>query len=144
MSVLRKLAKGQSMAELAFALPALALLLLVVTDFARVFYTSITVADAARAGVAYGAQSYLTAVNYSAIEQAALNDGKNVSGLTATATHFCQCNDTTVDCASVSPCSEPNVFVQVTATDTFHTMFDYPGIPSTIPLSSTAVMQVKP
>jgi hypothetical protein len=105
---------------------------------------SITVANAARAGVQYGAQSYLTAIDYSAVEQAAINDGQNVSGLTATATTFCQCNDTTVDCAAISPCSQPNVYVQVTATATFQPLFDYPGIPSSIPLSSTAVMQVRP
>lgn len=144
MRICRKMMRGQSMVELAVALPFLAILLVVVADFARVFYMSITVADAARAGVQYGSQSYLTAIDYTAIQDAALNDAQNISGVTATASDFCQCSGVTVSCAATSPCAQPDVFVQVEAQATFHTLLNYPGVPSSIPVSSTAVMQVKP
>ena len=46
-------------------LPFLAVLLFVVCEFARVFYIAMGVASAARAGVQYGAQSYVKAVDNS-------------------------------------------------------------------------------
>jgi Flp pilus assembly protein TadG len=131
------------MAELAFAIPALALLLLVVTDFARVFYTSIAVTNAARAGVQYGAQCYNTAIQTNNVEQAALNDGQNVSGLSATSSVFCMCNGSVVVC-SPQQCANPQAYVQVQTSATFHPTFNYPGIPSSIPLSAKAVMEVMP
>jgi Flp pilus assembly protein TadG len=83
--------KGQSTVEMGLLVPAVVLLLVVVGDFARVFYAAIEVANAARAGVQYGAQSYVTAINYDSIKQAALNDGQNISGLSATAADSCMC-----------------------------------------------------
>src|SRR5579859_108552 len=112
MLVRRKMKRGQTMVEIALMLPALALLLVVATDFARVFYAANGVASAARAGVQYGAQNYTTAINYSAIQQAALNDGQNISGLAATATDICMCNGAQVAC-SPPQCAEPELFVQV-------------------------------
>ncbi len=139
----RKMAKGQSMVELALILPTLALLLVVVADFARVFYLSIAVANAARAGVAYGTQNLLTAIQYTNIQQAALNDGANISGLTANASDVCMCGSSVVAC-SPAQCAEPQTYVQVTTSATFHTLLNYPGVPSTIPISYTATMEVKP
>lgn len=138
----RKMKKGQTMVEIALVLPALALLLVLVADFARVFYAAIGVASAARAGVQYGAQNYTTAINFYAIQQAALNDGQNVSGLTAEAKDFCMCNGSKVVC-SPPQCAEPQLFVQVKTKATFNTLLRYPGIPSQLPLSSTAVMEVQ-
>lgn len=165
----RKMNKGQSAAELALALPFLVLLLVVVADFARVFYASIAVASAARAGVQYGAQSFVKAVDYAGMRQAALNDGKSIAsfatpmeagapsgtGLTATATNFCKCvtspaasscscNSTVVSCATVPPTGcFLQTFVKVQTNATFPTIIEYPGVPDPIPLSSIAVMQVQ-
>jgi Flp pilus assembly protein TadG len=134
--------KGQSTVEMGLLVPAVVLLLVVVGDFARVFYAAIEVANAARAGVQYGAQSYVTAIDYNSIKQAALNDGQNVSGLSATATDVCMCNGVKVAC-SPAQCSQPQLFVQVTTTATFKTILNYPGVPSSIPLTSTAIMEVQ-
>lgn len=134
--------KGQSVVEIALAAPVLALLLVATTDFARVFYASIEVANAARAGVQYGVQNYNTGVDYTGMKNAALNDGSNISGLAASASEFCQCNNATVAC-SPPQCSQPKIFVQVTTTATFSTLLHYPGMSSSIPLSSTAVMEVQ-
>ncbi len=134
--------KGQSTVEMTFVAPVIVLLLVVVADFARGFYAAIEVANAARAGVQYGAQNYTTAVDYEGMQQAALNDGKNISGLSARASDFCMCNGSKVAC-SPPACSQPQAFVEVTANATFKTMLSYPGIPSPVPLSSTAVMEVQ-
>jgi Flp pilus assembly protein TadG len=62
-----KMKRGQSMVELALTLPALAVVLVLVADFARAYYASIGVASAARAGVQYGAQNYTTAIDFYSI-----------------------------------------------------------------------------
>ena len=134
--------RGQSTVEMAIILPTVALLLVVVGDFARVFYAAIGVASAARAGVQYGSQNYATAVEYTNIQQAALNDGKNISGLSATASDFCMCGGQTVSC-NPPQCTQPQTYVKVTATATFTPILKYPGLPSSIPLSSTAIMEVQ-
>ena len=149
----QKWMKGQSLVELALALPFLALVLGLVITFSQVFYASIGVASAARAGVQYGAQKLTTAIDYTGMENAALSDGQNISGLSATASSFCQCatatganscscDGSTVSCSSVLPsgCLMEN-FVQVTANATVNT-FTFPGVPNTFPLKYTAVMQV--
>lgn len=142
MALGKKMEKGQGMVELALAVPALALLLVLVADFARVFYASIGVASAARAGVQYGAQNYTTAIDFNSIQQAALNDGQDVSGISAQASDFCMCNGDQVAC-SPPQCAEPQLYVQVKTKTTFHTLLSYPGVPSQFPLTSTAVMEVQ-
>ncbi|MGA7761063.1 MAG: TadE family protein [Candidatus Binataceae bacterium] len=150
---LRKMARGQSAVELALGLPFLAVLLFVVCEFARVFYVAMGVASAARAGVQYGAQSYVKAIDNSGMTLAADNDGKNISGLSVTPTHFCMCDGAqcspaqasacVVSCAAPpSTCTEPKVFVKVTTSATFQTGLIW-GLPNNIPLSSVAVMQAQ-
>ena len=152
--MVRRLSKGQSAVELAFGVPLLVLLLLAVGDFARAFYLTMGVASAARAGVQYGAQSYVRAVDNAGMITAANNDAQNISGLSVAPSHFCVCDGSqcspsqasacTVSCsAPPSTCSQPKVFVQVTTSATYNTLINYPGIPSSIPLSSTAVLQAQ-
>ncbi len=152
--VLRKMIRGQSAVELALGLPFLVLLLVVVGDFARAFYIAMGVASAARAGVQYGAQSYVKAVDNPGMIQAADNDGQNISGLSVTPTHFCMCDgdqctpaqssSCIIPCdAPPASCTEPKVFVQVTTSATFSTLIKYPGVPSIIPLQSIAVLQAQ-
>jgi Flp pilus assembly protein TadG len=151
--VLRKFASGQGAVELALGLPFLVVLLFVVCEFARVFYMAMGVASAARAGVQYGAQSYVKAVDNTGMTTAATNDAQNISGLTVVPTHFCMCDGAQcspaqstaciVSCsAPPSTCTEPKVFVEVKTSATFKTGIDW-GLPSTIPLSSVAVLQVQ-
>jgi Flp pilus assembly protein TadG len=150
---LGKFSSGQGAVELALAMPLLVLLLFVVCQFARVFYVAMGVASAARAGVQYGAQSYVKAVDTTGMNAAATSDGRNIPGITASSTHFCMCDGAqcspsqsdpcVVSCsAPPSTCTEPKVFVQVTTTATFRTGVSW-GLPSTIPLSSVAVLQAQ-
>lgn len=154
MMLLRKSMRGQSAAEFALGLPFLVLLLVVVADFARVFYVAMGVASAARAGVQYGAQSYVKAVDNSGMTTAATNDAQTISGLSVVPTHFCMCDGAqcspaqasscVVSCgAPPSTCTEPKVFVKVQTSATFNTLIRYPGLPSSIPLRSIAVLQAQ-
>ena len=89
----RRRARGQSMVELAMALPLLILMLVAAVDMGRLLFIAITANSAARAGVQYGAQSVITASDTTGMVSAALQDGKDVSRLSATATYYCKCPD---------------------------------------------------
>ena len=136
---------GTAILELALLLPVLMLLLLGAIDLGRVFYENVTIATAARAGVQYGAQNTATSSNYAGMQQAALDEAQDLSGVTATATRYCECSDgTTADCTT-GRCSgkAPIMHVRVTVQKTFSVLFPYPGVPSPVALSHVAVMRVR-
>ena len=137
--------RGQSVIEIALMIPVLIALLVVVSDFARVFYTYIEVGDAARSGAQYGAQNRVTAANYATMQQTAINAAPDLTGMTAVATSFCTCSDGggNVPCAASGCVTTIHVYVQVTTNLTFKTLFLFPGIPSLIPLQGVSVIQVK-
>jgi Flp pilus assembly protein TadG len=80
---LRHFKLGQAAVELALVSPVLSLLLIGTADFGRAFYFNQEVVAAARAGAQYGSQSVATATDTSGISAAALANGTNVPGLTA-------------------------------------------------------------
>jgi Flp pilus assembly protein TadG len=140
---------GTATVELAVLLPLLLLLALGAVDFGRVFYMSVEVANAARAGVQYGAQNVVTSTDYQGMVNAAKNDAADIPSMTATATRWCICSggSNTFDC-SQNPCldsepSVPEIYVQVNTQATFNTLMNYPGIPSSITLSKVAYMRVQ-
>ena len=133
---------GQGTVELALGATFFLLMMIVAADFARGFFMSIEVANAARAGVQYGSQNRNMAADTSGIQIAAQNDASNISGLTATPSVFCQCAGVTVAC-SPPQCSSPITYVQVVASATYTTMLNYPMVPHSIPMTSTAIMEVQ-
>lgn len=62
-------AKAQSAVEFAIVVPVLALMLVVIANFARLFFVSVAVNNAARAGAQYGSQSVSTASDTSGMHQ---------------------------------------------------------------------------
>jgi Flp pilus assembly protein TadG len=138
--------RGQSAAELALVVPMLIVLMLAVADMARVFYLWIEVNSAARAGAQYGSQSVATAANSAGMEAAAKTDAANVSGLSVTASQ-CTCGSSpTVSACTSSYCTDsPSAnYVTVNTQASFHTVVTYPGIPSSITVTGSAIMQVQP
>jgi Flp pilus assembly protein TadG len=136
---------GQSLVETALFVPIMLIAVLVTADLGRACYAAIEVADAARAGVQYGAQSVVTAADTSGMQTAAKNDAADLSALNVSATSFCACVDgSQVNCIT-GTCSSgtPGTYVQVTTSTTFTPLIDYPGLPSSIPLGDTAVMRVQ-
>lgn len=135
---------GGAAVELAVMAPILILLCLGVIEIGRYENVSIKMVNAARAGVQYGAQSLVTASNDAGMQQAALADGENASGLSAIATHICQCSDGSASTCLSSDCPAPLhriVWVKVTTTGSFNSLLSVPGIPSSIAVGSTAVMR---
>ena len=138
-------AHGQSMVELAFAVPVLALVLIAGSDFARVFYFSIAVNNAARAGAQYGSQSIITAADITGMKTAATQDASNLAALAATAQQ-CTCGaGSSVTACAASYCTNNPVgnYVEVDTSMTFNTTITYPGVPSRLALTGKAIMQVQ-
>jgi Flp pilus assembly protein TadG len=142
---------GQSLVELALITPMFLLLLVGIIEIGRFSYYSILVANAARAGAQYGALSLATAADGAGIKTAAENDGQNVTGLSVdNPTQLCGCSAAIVSgsapgTACPATCTPPDhglVYVQVTATGTFSSLFNYPGLPTTFTVSSTEKMRV--
>jgi Flp pilus assembly protein TadG len=137
-----KLTRGQAAVELALVLPVLVVPLMIVGEFLRVYYTTIELNNAARAGVQYGIHSPANASNLQGMQQAALNDGSDISGMTAVATEYCECSDgSSVSCGTAGACSDERVYIEVDTAATFYTLTSWPGIPKSIALSGKAIMR---
>ena len=155
---LRRRAAGESgnaLVELAVCLPLLVLTLVGTVDFARVFYMSIELTNAARAGAQYGAFSpghSGSATNMESTATAAVN----IPGVTAAAARLCQCADDAGTFSATTPVNDCTsavttvctggthrvMTVTVTTTKTFTTLANFIGIPSTLNLTRSATLRV--
>ena len=135
---------GQSATELALIIPFIVGLLLVVSDYSRVFFMSIEVNNAAQAGAMYGIQSVSNAQDSTGMQTAASNDGSDIAGLTSVASNYCVCNkQTKFTCGKSPACGDQARYVEVDTSATFHTLISYPGLPTSIALSGKAIMRVQ-
>jgi len=156
-SALRRFQSGQSLVEFAIVLPMLLLLLIGVIELGRYAYLAILVGNAAHAGATYGAQSPFTAGNpvvggTPAITLAADNDfqnnGQSVSNLVITTAFVCSCDNagtmSSIDCTTgICPLGTNKVSsLQVTAQGTFTSLFSFPGIPSSMVITRSAIMRI--
>ena len=135
---------GASLVEMALLMPLFMLLLLGTIDLGRAFYLAMEVAGAAHAAAVYGAQN---PTDTAGMQYAAQYDAPNVPNLTVTnATYGCECSDGTsysLSCASIPTCTGlTEVYrIDITVTATYSPLVPWPGIPSSISLSSSAAMR---
>jgi TadE-like protein len=151
---------GQALVELALVLPLFVLLLIGSAEFGRLAYFGIEVSNAARAGVAYGAQSHITASDYTGMQLAATSDGSNVvglpsactglsvNGLCAVASRFCSCSGAGSSTCKSGDCTSGTgnriiEFVQVNTTAVVDPLFYVPGLPRSYTLGGQAIMRVE-
>ena len=161
--------RGVALTEFVLGIPLAFVLFIGILDFGRVFYAAMAVSNAARAGVQYGAWSNPS--DFSGMRDAARAAG-DASGIgdftTVGACRYCKCSSGTGSCDSCSPSSGPSsdptsdgcsvgsacvsgcpsgdapqVYVSVTASKVFTTLFPYPAIPRTTTLNRKAVMRVQ-
>ena len=142
--------RGTATVELALLLPFLVSLFLVATDFARVFYYTITIENAIHNAALFGGQvfdnqnqQWIGNQQYwqgpdgqlvSIESVAAKLDGTNLSpGLTASNFNIRSGTD-----------ADGNPVNIVTVTYTFNTIVPYPGIPSPLTITRTAQVRVAP
>lgn len=115
--------RGQSLIELAFAIPFLTLILFGAAEFGRLCYLGTEVTNAAHAGATYGAQNRGTASDDAGITARASNDGADLTGLSVTPQHLCAASysDTpTADCSGTPAVEYIQVSTQVTVGSLFH------------------------
>ena len=139
---------GQAIVEMTLLLPFFLLLLMGVIDFSRVFYTALTITHAARAGAQYGAQSNGKSQDDAGMAAAARTAAQDVDSLSVTATHYCMCTPDGVTLTPMATCTSAcintrQIYVQVTTSKTFQTLWNYPGVPHTITLSRTAILRAQ-
>ena len=135
--------KGSAALEFAVLGTLFTILLGIAMDYSRVFYANIEVANAARAGAQYGITNPSHWTDYTGMQNAAVNDAPNVSGLTATASQFCTCGDgATTSCGS-GGCSSKRTYVKVVTKATYSTLGSYLVLPSSIPLSAQVSMRAE-
>jgi Flp pilus assembly protein TadG len=147
---------GQAFVELALVLPIFTVLVLGAAEFGRLAYAAIEIGNAARAGVAYAAQTHTTAQDSANIQLAATTEAHDIVNLTATPSYTCSCESTggtittpgsctTIDTTAGS-CPSPSrivLFVQVNTSAPVNTLFHFPGIPNSVTLTGKAIMRVE-
>jgi Flp pilus assembly protein TadG len=133
--------EGGALVEACMTLPTLFLLVLGAVEFSRVAYTSLEVVSAAKAGVAYGAQSGGLTTDTDGITMAATTDARNVPGLTVlapTSSYICSNGDPSTgqpgDCATSHIVQTLTVQTQVDLNPIIHV----PGTPQTYTIKGSA------
>ena len=134
---------GQALVETALIFPMLVALLIGAAEFARVAYAAIEVANAARAGVQYGAQSGADASDSTGIATAASNDGANVTGLVTTSSIACICSDGTASTCANTDCASSHTeeILTVNTQATIDPLIHVPGLPRTYTIKGKAIQK---
>jgi Flp pilus assembly protein TadG len=134
--------RGGAALELAVIFPVLLLLLIGVIDYGRVFFTSVIVANAARAGAEWGARDPANALNTAGIIAFAQADGQE-AGVVATTRRYCECGTGVAhDCTSFcTGGAAPDVWVEVTARKTVSMFLPYPGLPRNVGIVRTSAFR---
>ncbi len=138
---------GSALAEIVIVLPLLVLLLIGLIEVGRYGNYTIVAGNAARAGAQFGAQNTTTAANITGMQNSALSDAQNLSGLTVTASNYCECADgsTSTCLATDCPTSHRIVYVKVLTSASVPSLTNFAGLPAslrTITVQGKAVMRV--
>lgn len=138
---------GSALIELAIAIPILVLLMIGVADFGRMFFTGITVANAARAAAEYGANSISNSnLDTAIINQAGRDEAADVGGVTVTSEKFCRCFDGTTpacDGACPDPYTWVEVYIKARAQKTITLVLRYPGLAQTLTFRDSATFRAQ-
>lgn len=133
---------GTATVELALMTPLLIGIMLGAFDFGRVSYVAIAVTGAAHAGAQYGSQNTGKAVDITGMRNAAQNHAPGM-GITATPVTECRCLAATVVACTSTCASGMRVYASVTATRSFSTIVNYPGVPNFLTITRTARMRAQ-
>ena len=140
--VTRKTRRGGAAVELVVAFPLMVLLLIGIVDYGRVFYTWVTVSNAARAGAEFGQQNPGTWTDSAQMRVVSQADGNEAGAITLTPSFFCECAGATdPSCAVCGGGVVPEVYVKMVASKSVNMFFGYAGLPSTVTVSRTAIFR---
>jgi Flp pilus assembly protein TadG len=143
-SMRRGRSRAQAAVELALSMPLMLMMFVVVVETGRAFYIAISVSNAARAGVQYGAQNLTTANDTAGMQTAATNDAPNLTGMTATASHFCKCSDGTASTCLSTDCAGSHrlVYTQVITAAPYSPIINFMGALPAFSVPGKAIMRV--
>ena len=135
---------GQALIEAALGLTVCVTLLLGASEFGRLAYASIEVADAAHSGAVYGAQTHTSASDNAGMRLAATQNAPDVPGISATASHSCICSDGSASTCGAGDCSASRIleWVLVTTSASVDPKIYVPGLPRSYTLTGSATMRV--
>jgi Flp pilus assembly protein TadG len=143
-ALFRRLASEQAsnLIEVSIVLPLLLIMLAGVVDLGRAIYYSQALASAASAGAIYGSQA---PTDLTGMKNTVDDDASTVPGISAKASYGCECQngtDKSASCSTDPSCSDGVVYyVTVTASSDFKPIMPWPGIPSSLTLSSSSTMR---
>lgn len=135
---------GQALVELAVGFSLMMLILLGAVEFGQMAYTSIEVANAAKAGVQYAAQNSNTANDTTGIQNAAKGSASDLTGMTVTSSTFCTCTDgSACDVTVNTNCPGSHVIETVTVNTQYSltTWFKIPQLGNTITLRGKGIQE---
>ena len=138
---------GAASVELALLLPFLCFLFVIAVDYARLFYFAVTVQNCARNGAYYASNypnnnyNYNDIYGYKDLNDAITRDASNLSPAPTYTVGYGTSADGPFD-SSTEPAQDG--YVQVTVSWTFNSLTKFPGVPSTVNLQRSAVMQIAP
>lgn len=136
----RKSRSGSTVVEFALTAPLLVLLLGGAMDFSRVFYVGVGVTSAARAALYYGLQDDAYYTDYAGMQAAAIAAQPYISGMTATATRFCEdANNNSVTCTANSP----HQYLDVTTSANYNLLSSYIFLPASTTVTGRARIRFK-
>jgi Flp pilus assembly protein TadG len=135
--------RGQSLVEAALVTPLLITILVGGAELGRVAYAAIEVANAARAGAQYAAQSGYSASDTTGISNAAANDAGNLTSLTTSSSYTCVCSDGSTSTCANTDCANSHIEQTVTVNTqaTINPMFHIPGLPTPYTVKGKAVQK---
>ena len=139
---------GAATVELAFLAPFLCWFFVIAVDYARIFYYGVTLENCARNGAYYASNYpdnnyiYNNIYGYTSLGDAVLRDASNLSPAPTYTVGYA--NSPSGPFTQNAPPANGGGYVQVTVSWTFHSLTNYPGIPTSVSMTRTAVMQVAP
>lgn len=137
----RSISRGGAAVELVVVFPVVLLLLVGVIDYGRLFYTSVTVSNAARAGAEYGQFDIGHQVDTTGMRIAGQADGIDAGNITITARNYCECGGASHSCTLCSGGVAPEGYVEVTATKSVSMYLPYPGLQNPVTVTRTATFR---
>ena len=140
--------RGGALVELAVVLPVLVLIAIGVMDYGRVYYTSVTVANAARAAAEWGAYARTGSyTSYTDIQNFGNLEGADAGSVTITTNPpLCRCSPTGSSVSCTTSCGgygAPQVYVTASATKTVALILRYPGLPANVTISRSATFRAQ-
>jgi Flp pilus assembly protein TadG len=146
-AAIRRSEKGTALVELAVVLPLLVLFAIGAAEFGRLYFASITIANAARAGAQFGAQNAISSANFAGMTAAAQNEAADLGTITNFPSQFCRCPDGSAPaCIGGASCAgygTVQIFVKDSAVKVVNLILRYPGLPASVTVNKTAIFRVQ-